>query len=262
MSETEDQPWTSITSVAVASIPFPEHFSGFLDRQIATQTVHEQDFLYLKNYDPRGLLVLDAGANIGQAAISCEIAAPGCRIIGFEPNVSLMPLQARAGEFCTRFHCESFGLAETGGVGRLYIPVVAGKHISGESSMLLDHFKDPTVANRLRSYSADRSFSLDACEFAFKRLDEVGDVFECAQAAEKVFFKIDVEGAEAGVLWGAAKFILTFSPMIMVENGERTEIVSILQHMGYSRHLRAPDNTLVPAGDRHALNSFFVPGTV
>jgi hypothetical protein len=132
-------PSRPVRPLPAAALPYPAHFEEYIARQIAGRQVHEPDFLLLRRLGPaEGLLVLDAGACIGNTAISCEVVAPGCRILGFEPNPSLRPFLERARAFCGDMRWFPFGLAESAGVRRLHIPVVEGRHIAGECSMLPD----------------------------------------------------------------------------------------------------------------------------
>ena len=245
-------------ALAAADLPYPAHFEAYQHRQISERLVHEPDFLLLRRLPREGLLVLDAGANIGNSAISCEIVAPGCRIIGFEPNPSLRPFLERARDFCGNMEWHPFGLAEAAGMRQLHIPVVGGRHIAGESSMLLSHFDDPVVSARLTSYSAARSFTLESCALEFHPLDALAEIRAECRRARIILIKIDVEGAELEVLRGAREVLAEHHPILLIEQGDREEIAGHLAGLGYARYLRSGRNRLFPAGDRRALNSFFL----
>jgi FkbM family methyltransferase len=246
-----------ITEVPLSQVPCPKHLEKFVVDQINNKSLHEPDFEFLSNFEPDSLLVLDIGANIGNSLVSIGLSAPGCDVIGFEPNTSLKPIQNIARSFYSRCVIYPFGLADFNGNRNLYIPVVDGRHISGESSMYLEHFDDGVVSSRLKSYSSDGSFKLDSCTMMFRRLDDVPEIIPFCVQAQTIVAKIDVEGAEVAVLQGMDSFLRKFKPILLIENGERPDISDFLGLYGYKRYLRTDSNQLRLAGDEMALNSFF-----
>jgi len=248
---------------AAEEFPCPRRFERWIKRQIRNRSVHEDDFLILDRFPRAELLIIDAGSNIGNSAISCEVMVPNCRIIGFEPMPSLTPLLELTRQFCGGFSYFSFGLSDHQTVAPLYIPIAGGRYIFGESSMDLEHFSEPTVSDRLRSYSWTRRFALEACELPFCRLDDVMEVRQACEVARTILFKIDVEGAECSVLRGAGDILRQHHPVLLVENGEREAVRTLTDQFGYRRYIRTDDNKLVPADQHNAVNSFFaLPATI
>src|SRR5258706_10827710 len=91
-----------VVPISDVDLRYPLVIADLLRRQIHDRALHEPDFALLRNFDPASLLVVDVGSSIGNSAVSCEVAAPGCRIIGFEPNLALRPLWEVAAAFCAR----------------------------------------------------------------------------------------------------------------------------------------------------------------
>ncbi|HWG06866.1 MAG TPA: FkbM family methyltransferase [Beijerinckiaceae bacterium] len=214
--------------------------------------VHDSDFRVLSMLRlPDVPLVIDIGANLGQSIGSIKAVLGRSLIKAFEPNpASFQKLSElyNADENVELFHC---AIGNDVGVIELAVPECGGisfhqlANISTTNEDAISDFLERegfTWAKRHRV-----TFRKEAVEIA--TLDSFG--------FEPHIIKIDVEGAEYDVICGGLATIERCKPALLVESGERSEIVSLLRDRGYGRYLYRED-AIVPAGADAALNSIFL----
>ena len=223
-----------------------------LARQHLTATpVHEPDYHYFARLGPDDLFA-DIGANIGNSIHSLSLVNPALRIVAFEPNPGLWPLLERViAAVPNAVDLRRVGLSNRQGDFDFFIPVVGAVHIVGEASVDLDHFDEPVVSSRLRSYSADGTFSLVRTSVALTPFD----AFDLAPT----HVKIDVEGHEIAVLDGMQETITRRRPVFMIEDDHTKRLEEFFAPLGYSARLYAPDTGRLVPKTWDALNVFFVP---
>lgn len=237
----------------------PSGFTEIINELIDKNTVHEDDFNYFKDYDPNTTVFIDVGSNIGNSAISITNVCGKVKIFGFEPNVMLSGFLDRAKLHNDKYNYSLVGLSDKEGVFDLYVPIVDNMIIAGESSTSYEHFYEEIVSNRLSSYSKNGKFHLVKVPCKVERLDSQQYLFEAASLAERRVIKIDTEGTEIKVLLGGLEFINKFRPTLMIEDGSRDEIASLLSQLGYSQYIYDKDlHRLQDAFMRSGLNSFYV----
>jgi FkbM family methyltransferase len=196
-------------------------------------------------------LCIDIGANYGQSvgSISAVLNAP--HIVAFEPNpVAYEHLAKIAGvsKSLSVHHC---ALGEQPGRLNLYIPSCA--------RVTLDQFASTTPVQTDRmvrafvdagfTFAATSPIQVMAYEVEVRRLDD----FDLAPD----FVKIDVEGGELAVLRGAVWTLNRSRPVLMIENGERPELMSWLKERSYQRYIFTSDQ-LTRTDSAAALNSFYI----
>ncbi len=117
------------------------------------------------------------------------------------------------------------GAAEESRRATLYVPVLGSYELPAESS--LSREDAAAVLERLEAQGAEPArLRLKEVEIDLRRLDEL----ELAPA----FVKIDVEGAELGVLKGLQETIASCQPVLMIERSERIgQVIELLTPNGY-----------------------------
>jgi len=143
-------------------------------------------------------LIIDVGGNIGLTAMAMSFAAPGSRIIAFEPspdNVALFEANTRGQ---TRIELERCGLADcTGNLDFLVPPAGANCHVVTPD------------------YEFSSSVGFHPLKVPVTTLDAYLD--ETKPNERVVLIKIDVEGFEPNVLAGARRVIQRDRPLIWME---------------------------------------------
>lgn len=145
-----------------------------------------------------GTTVLDVGANIGLMAIPVLRDCEGCRVISFEPSPSSLPWLRRTAvgsAYADRWRVVGKALSREAGE----LDFVTG----GPSGALFDGFR-----------SNERLPGGRVVRVPVSTLDLE---WEAAGRPDVSAMKIDVEGAEAGVLEGGESLVRACRPAILVE---------------------------------------------
>ena len=235
---------------------YPSIFS-YQQREMAAirsqlNIVHDSDFHVLSMLRlPDVPLVLDIGANLGQSIGSIKAVLGQSLIKAFEPNpASFQKLAGLYGsdENVELFHC---AIGNEVGVIELAVPECGGisfhqlANISTTNEEAISDFLEREGFTWAKRHPV--IFRKEAVEIA--TLDSFG--------FEPHVVKIDVEGAEYDVICGGLGTIERCRPALLVESGERSEIVSLLRDRGYGRYLFR-DGVVIPAGSDASLNSIFL----
>lgn len=219
--------------------------------RFAARRPHDPDFRAFRHFAARDGLFLDVGASIGQSALSFRIFNRRAPIL----SVEALPSHRGDLEFVKRairrFDYRIAAAADADGTAVLHVPVWRGYELPAESSLRREDAQ--AVLDRLRNEgAADSELRLDEVEVQRRRLDELG--------LAPAFVKIDVEGAELGVVRGLLETISTHRPLMMVERSESVEELAwLLAPMGYSPFAYEPErDVLQPFTGQDALNVFFL----
>jgi FkbM family methyltransferase len=236
-------------------------------RQTTARIVHGAlrrlgfDLIRVRNIDDfatrRGLaldlsdVVVDVGANVGQYGTLLRGAGFSGRIVSFEPLPSAFEhLRARAAAD-GRWTCFPIALGDHSAAAVLN---VSGNRVS--SSMLRVRHKEST--------DAPETAVVDRVEVQVGTLDSLRD--ELFSAGERLFVKLDVQGAEAQVLAGAWRTLdqvtaieceLTILPLY-----EDQPLISEMTRLLAERHFRLvaiePEYRDLRTGELKQLNGLFV----
>ena len=185
-----------------------------------------------------GAVVVDAGANVGQFSIAMALAM-GDRgtVYAFEPvaDTRLQLLRSVVAAGCQSVIVLPFALGETAAT-REFVAMSAGNGLSSFAP------QQPELGTRI---------AVDV-----RRLD---DVIAPEDRGRVTFMKLDVEGAEAALLTGAASVIAESRPLILVEveddhlrrqGSSAAELRAMLAGLGYLRRDGAvPPNELYSPAD-------------
>ncbi|HEY4215958.1 MAG TPA: FkbM family methyltransferase [Gemmatimonadaceae bacterium] len=178
-------------------------------------------------------LVVDVGANVG--IYTHALAKRGAAIEAFEPQPWCAEvLRAYAsGNSHIRVHNIALGAADASVV--LRVPIVDGRLQRGSASLV----------------ETDMTTPAETIDVDVRTLDSFG--FDRVRA-----MKIDVEGAELGVLRGAAETIARGHPLLLVEIEQRHHAGSIdpvfaeIESMGYRGEFLLPDRGWRPLAEFRA----------
>jgi FkbM family methyltransferase len=217
----------------------------------AARRPHDPDFAAFGRLGGDGLF-LDVGASIGQSALSFRVFNRSAPILSLEPlpshrnDLRFVRAVLRGHRFMI------VGAAEESRRATLYVPMLGSYELPAESSLSRD---DATAAlERLETQGASpRQLRLKEVEVDLRRLDEL----ELSPA----FVKIDVEGAELGVVKGLLETIERCRPALMVERSERIEqVVELLGAGDYEPFVYERDaDDFRPYREQPAVNVFFLP---
>ena len=179
--------------------PEPDYLNSVISRG---QTFYELDVLMkCRERHLPGTAIIDVGANIGNHSVFYA-AVLGARVYAFEPDRrshDLLELNIAANELDGRIITECCGIGAQDGLASLN----AGIPHSGTARI---------------SFGAGGDLSI-------RRLDSVGF------ADPICIVKVDVEGAEVGVLQGAAGLIEAWLPDFFVEVEHPHELPPVLEVM-------------------------------
>lgn len=211
---------------------------------------HEPDFLML----PRlGLgpqpLCLDIGTNYGQSIDSMTLMLPDVRIVAFEPNPGLAARVRRrfAGRSSLTLH--QVALGEEDGEMVLHIPVYRGYEYDGLASLDRDSAAGWLGPETVYGFDP-RRLEIREMKVAIRRLDDF--------ALKPAFVKIDVQGAELGVLRGGRHTLETARPIVMAEAvDEDSPVMRFMAELGYERFVKVGDRLARQA--EYGENVFLVP---
>jgi FkbM family methyltransferase len=216
----------------------------------AARRPHDPDFAAFGRLGGDGLF-LDVGASIGQSALSFRIFNRSSPIFSLEPlpshrnDLRFVRLVARRHRFLIA------GAAEESRRATLYVPTLGSYELPAESSLNRDDAA--AVLERLEAEGANPSrLRLKEIEIDLRRLDELG--------LDPAFVKIDVEGAELGVLEGLRETLERCHPVLMIERSERIgQVVELLGAGGYEAFVydQATED-FHPYEDQRAVNVFFL----
>lgn len=217
----------------------------------AARRPHDPDFSAFGVLSGNGLF-LDVGASIGQSALSF-------RIFNREsPILSLEPLPSHRGDLgfvrkVIRGHRFMIaGAAERSSTATLHVPMLGSYELPAESS--LRRQDAVAVLDRLEAQGTNpKRLWLKEVEVDLRRLDDL--------ELNPSFVKIDVEGAEIGVLRGMSDTIRRSRPVLMIERSDRFEqVAELLNGDGYRAFAYdAEAREFRPYREQRAVNVFFLP---
>jgi FkbM family methyltransferase len=221
-----------------------------LSRYVARRP-HDPDFSAFGLLPGDGLF-LDVGASIGQSALSFRIFNREAPILSLEP----LPAHRNDLRFVRRvIRGQRFmmvGAAEESCRKTLYVPMLGSYELPAESSLSRDDAM--AVLERLEAEGASpERLTLKEVAVELRRIDDL--------ELEPSFVKIDVEGAELGVLRGMRETIARSHPALMIERSERfQQAAELLSADGYAPFAYDPETRQFSEyRGQQTVNVFFLP---
>lgn len=179
-----------------------------------------------------GTTVFDVGANIGLMAIPVLRACDSCRVVSFEPSPNSLPhLQstARDSAYSDRWIVRGVALAASAGE----LDFTVGR----PEEALFEGFN-----------SGSRIAGARVIKVTVSTIDDEWRALDRPQVSA---IKIDVEGAEGGVLEGATELLSAQQPALLIE-----------WHEPYLARFGTPPATLLTLIGRYGYQIFTIPGGV
>jgi len=210
---------TQVLFVGAEDAKFAAH--NWVHRRIGR--IYKQELKGLRHFDFRNKLLLDVGANRGQSIVAFKNAAPGCRVIAFEPNRML------ADRLITRYaddrnvQVEPCALSNEPGTLTLYVPSYRNFLFDGLASIV------PEVD---KWFDRERFFFFNPAKVSV----QVSTVFARTLDSydlDPALIKLHAQRAEIFILQGAERTIAKHRPIILAAWAWEDEI-AILAGWGYS----------------------------
>ncbi len=218
----------------------------------ARRRPHDPDFAAFGELPGDGLF-LDVGASIGQSALSFRVFNRRSPILSLEPLPEHRDDLRFVGRLIKGHRFLMVGAADKSRKSILYVPMLGSYELPAEASL---HRADAeNVIEQLEAQGEDPArLSLKEVEVELRKIDELD--------LEPRFVKIDVEGAELGVLEGMRETIRRSYPVLMIEKSERApKVVELLAEDGYSPFVyEASSGRMLPYDGQAAVNLFYLPG--
>lgn len=213
-----------------SSVHFPIGAPVF--REICERGAFEPDIIdRLVKLARPGTTVLDVGANIGLMAVPVLRSCATCRVVSFEPSPNSLPyLQATASGSAFGDRWLVRGVALSSAPGELDFT------IGRPEDALFEGFNTTTIAN-----ARVIKVTVSTIDAEWRALD---------RPAVSVI-KIDVEGAEGGVLDGAAELLSAQRPALLIE-----------WHEPYLSRFGTRPESILALADRYRYQLFTVPAGV
>ncbi len=185
-----------------------------------------KDVAILRNFIPKGSLVVDAGSNHGRFAIEIADLYSGpnkCFVHAFEPVTYNFNVQHRVLAGRDRIKEHHCGLSETSAEFDIYIPLKPNGELFHGGAFIADEFD---FTRRIEGRT-DRAYVKQSV--FCNRLDAV----LVGRSIPVSFIKIDVEGHELQVLRGAIDILSRDKPTVFLESRGEEAPLQILAGIGY-----------------------------
>lgn len=210
---------------------------------------HEfRELLFLHHFLRPGMVVVDAGANIGLFTVFAAKRTGAGLVMAFEPVPAMaewLEKNIRLNEFSNVVPLR-YGLSDADGVLPIY--EIESTH-EGLSTLYPGALEKSSVTN-----------------VPVKRLD---DLFEAYGTGRLDFIKIDIEGGEWPALRGSAECLKKYRPAVMVEINQGTyasagyapaDVYAFFRSLGYQPHEIGKNGRLIPEQGESVFNNIvFLP---
>lgn len=217
--------------------------------RFALRHPHEPEFAVFSLFPERSGLFLDVGANTGASALSFRIFNRRSPILSIEAN----PVHRRSLEQVRRIiRGFEYKLAAAGaepGEITLWVPTYAGTQLTGEASIDREAAENPYWTE---VHGARGDVSVAPITVPMLRLDDLD--------LRPDFVKIDVEGAEPGVLRGLERTLERSRPVLLIETGGGSAVAEQLAPLRYRAYLfDGEQRSLSPYAGGDTQNLVFLP---
>lgn len=170
--------------------------------QLRNNRLFEPELLLLRDFIKQGNIVFDVGANTGEYTYVLERLAGARHVHSFEPIARLFK---ELESLFPNVNLHRIALSDKDEITQFKIPIIDGSKFETRGKLDIDYFEPGELSSEL-------------IEVECKTLD----VFVKENNIEQLdFIKIDVEGHELKVLYGADNSIKRFRPIMLIEIEQR-----------------------------------------
>jgi FkbM family methyltransferase len=209
---------------------------------------HESDFLALRSWGVTSPVILDVGANRGQSIRSFRCVTTAAVLHSVEPNPFLAAHLRRAHRSDTRVHVYQLAIADHVGHMDLYLPRYGHTVYDTRASLGPEAPREFLDSRHFRPFRAERAH-VEGVSVEVSTLDSLDVAPD--------LLKVDVEGADDGVIAGGAQLLDRHHPVVLVEH-PKPETVTLLDAHGYTIHAFDASTGRLRRGRRGELNSYFL----
>lgn len=171
-------------------------------------------------------LFVDIGANRGLSISTLRTMKPDARIVGFEPNYTLVEQVRAFFKDDPNIRVEACGLGDSLRELTLYLPVYRGYRFDSLASVHEGHARNWLNADRLSCFDPSK-LVIEEMRVQIRTLDE----FDLAPFLVKIY----AQGYEREVLEGARKTIEKHQPVVLVPQ-QQPAADALLRAFGYRRY--------------------------
>jgi FkbM family methyltransferase len=233
----------------------------WVDGMMATEALHDEDYIVFSHFCDPGTRVLDVGANRGYSVASMRAAGCLAHITSFEVSEAFRSSLQRVKEIeGERYSYHVTGVGATPGSIEFFIPVVNGTTLSalttGNPSGLHVESVEKNIVDYATSYIETPPYEVRICRMpaSIDRLDNL-----VGPGSRIVAAKFDVEGLEYEALSGAVEILRRDKPLLMIEGGNfNLDVRTFLEGLGYVLAQREGSVLFQPAEPPARSNAFFV----
>lgn len=204
----------------------------------ALDTPYRPPYRGIRAFEVEEPLFVDIGANRGLSISTLRTMKPDARIIGFEPNYTLVDQVRTFFEDDLHVQIVACGLGDSRRELTLYIPVYGSYRFDALASVDREHAQNWLNADRLLGFDP-KKVAIEEMRVQIRTLDE----FELAPFLIKVY----AQGYEGEVVAGAQKTIEKHTPVMLVPRRQE-KADRLLREFGYSRFSWI-GNEFVPEAD-------------
>lgn len=174
-----------------------------------------------------GMVIYDVGANVGfTSTIAAHLTGPSGKVLCFEPQPDCVRLVARN--------------AQLNGFSQVQVREEALSDEDGTAQFLVS--KNSTFSRLVGTGEVDLREKIDV---RVRRLDAL---IADEKLPPPALLKIDVEGAEKGVLLGAMETLRTAKPVLLIElHGTNSDVADALTAAGYETRIVGSKDAILVA---------------
>ncbi len=216
-----------------------------LPERLRRNVPHEADFAWFAGITKPSPVVIDIGANRGQSIRSLQLFLTTPCIHAIEPNPLLASHLATNAELGGG-SITNVALSDGTGTLVLYVPRYGHTHYDTRASASRDQAASFLTSDSFLGFTDSRS-GVERIEVEMRTLDSL-------ELAPDII-KIDVEGAELGVLTGGSHTITEHQPVMLIEEPS-DQAIELARSWGYES-FEYRNGTLQPATG-NSLNTFFL----